>query len=92
MIDKASPDALQGQLIATTLLLETLLRTLPAQTMKTIRQEYGKSGREVEGHLLNTQGSEGMLSAYRTHVQNTEQLLTQIQQQAIFRDSAAGKL
>lgn len=92
MTEKASPDRLQGQLIATNVLLEAVLRILPAQTLKSIRQEFDKNGVEVEGHLLNTPGSEAMLDAYRSSVESTGELLTRIHQQAIFRDSAAGKL
>jgi hypothetical protein len=92
MSEKASPDALQGQIIGTNVLLEAVLRILPAQTLKAIRQEFEKNGPEVEGHLLNTPGSEAMLNAYRAQIESTGELLTQIHQQAIFRDSAAGKL
>ncbi|MBK0112784.1 hypothetical protein MI467_28550 [Delftia acidovorans] len=92
MDEQISPDRLQGQLIASAVLLEAVLRTLPAQSLKAIRQEFEKNGPEVEGHLLNSQGSEAMLDAYRSHVGSTKELLTQIHQQAIFRDSAAGRL
>lgn len=92
MEKKISPDRLQGQLIASAVLLEAVLRTLPAQSMKAIRKEFEKNGPEVEGHLLNSQGSEAMLDAYRSQVENTQHLLTQIHQQAILRDSAAGRL
>lgn len=92
MNEKASPDRLQGQLIATNVLLEAVLRILPAQTLKAIRQEFEKNGPEVEGVLLNSPGSEAMLDAYRSTIESTQNLLGQIHQQAIFRDSAAGKL
>ncbi|WP_370682150.1 hypothetical protein [Comamonas sp. GB3 AK4-5] len=92
MNEKASPDRLQGQLIATNVLIEAVLRILPAQTLKAIRQEFEKNGPEVGGLLLSTPGSEAMLDAYRSSIESTQDLLTQMHQKAIFRDSAAGKL
>ncbi|EZP62912.1 hypothetical protein [Delftia sp. RIT313] len=92
MDEQISPDRLQGQLIAYTVLLEAVLRTLPAQSLKSIRSDFQTNGSEVEGHLLNTPGTEAMLDAYRSTVESTQELLTKIHQQAIFRDSAAGRL
>lgn len=92
MKETASPDRLQGQLIATNALLEAILRTLPAQAAKEIARTYAKIAPEVADHLLNTPGSDAMLQAYQAQVDATVELLGGIQREALFRDGAAGKL
>lgn len=92
MKETASPDKLQGQLIATNALLEAILRTLPSQTMKEIARTHAKIAPEVAGHLLNTSGSDTVLDAYQMQVDAHVELLGHIQREAIFRDAAAGRL
>lgn len=92
MTDAASPDRLQGQLIATNVLIEAILRTLPAQATKEISRTYAKIAPEVAGHLLNTPGSDAMLQAYQAQMDATVDLLGNIQRSALFRDGAAGNL
>lgn len=92
MESTASPDRLQGQLIAMSVLLEAILQALPAQTVKAIAAQYEQWAPQTADQLLNTPGSEAMLQAYNAHTQATNEQLRRIQRQAIFRDSAQGKL
>lgn len=83
---------LQGQLIATQVLVEVLLRALPAQTLKEISANHQRLAEETGNTLLNTQAPDPTLEAYNSQAAQNTDLVRHIHQKAIVRDSAAGRL
>lgn len=88
MKSHVSPDRVQGQLLAMNVLIETILRTLPAHTMRQVSRTYSFFAPEVAGHLLDSSGNEALHEAYSQQVDANSELLKQILQSAITRDNS----
>ena len=86
MSENVALDRINGQLMATNVLLEALLQALPATTLKEAQRCQILFAENALDTLLNTDSSETYLAAARDTMELHRQMLTRLRQLAIQRD------
>lgn len=83
--ETVSADALQGQLIATHVLLEAILQSFPRQALVAIEGATTKIGKEIAGQLLATAASDRTLDEFQKQIENQREMLRLLMREATFR-------